>query len=218
MEQNLIQMLAVYALPVIFAITLHEAAHGYVAKIFGDLTAYREGRITLNPLKHIDLVGTILVPLMTVAASMLMSAAPLLFGWAKPVPVNFSSLNNPKRDMRYVAAAGPAANIFMAFLWAALLKTLLTIGWAEPFFISMAKVGIQTNLVLAVLNMVPILPLDGGRVLFSFLPPKLATVFARSEPYGMMLLIFMLVLNILPTIISPFVGLGLVGLSMIFNL
>jgi len=177
MEYNLIQMLAVYALPVIFAITLHEAAHGYVAKRFGDLTAYREGRVTLNPIKHIDPVGTIVIPLVTLAASSLMGGAPLLFGWAKPVPVSFSLLNNPKRDMRYVAAAGPAANILMAFLWAALIKTLMVVGWPEPFFISMAKAGIQTNLVLAVLNMVPILPLDGGRVLFSFLPTKLAVPF-----------------------------------------
>ena len=218
MEYNLIQMLAVYALPVIFAITLHEAAHGYVAKRFGDLTAYREGRVTLNPIKHIDPVGTIVIPLVTLAASSLMGGAPLLFGWAKPVPVSFSLLNNPKRDMRYVAAAGPAANILMAFLWAALIKTLMVVGWPEPFFISMAKAGIQTNLVLAVLNMVPILPLDGGRVLFSFLPTKLAVPFSRTEPYGMMVLLFMLVLNILPALISPFVSLGLVGLSMIFNL
>ena len=214
---NIVQTIAVYALPLIFAITLHEAAHGYVARLFGDNTAYLMGRITLNPIKHIDPVGTILVPLLILFTSTAMGAGGL-FGWAKPVPVNFSNLNNPKRDMRYVAFAGPGANMLMSLMWALMLKAMLLMSISEPFFFEVAKAGIEVNLVLAALNLLPILPLDGGRILFSFLPANLAYSFGRTEPYGMIVLIVLLVLNILPLFIQPFVTAGLSILSTLFNL
>ncbi len=218
MEYNLIQTIAIYALPVIFAITLHEAAHGYVARICGDSTAYLAGRVSINPIKHIDMVGTIIVPLLILAVSKLMGGSGLLFGWAKPVPVNFGKLNHPKTDMRYVAAAGPLANLAMAIAWAALIKTISEVNYPEPFFIEMAKAGIMTNLVLATLNLIPILPLDGGRILLSLLPMNMAISFAKTEQYGMVALILMMMLNILPVLITPFVSLGLSGLSLLFNL
>ena len=163
---NIIQTIAIYALPVIFAITLHEAAHGYVAKHFGDLTAYAQGRVSLNPVKHIDPIGTILLPL----ATLLLGG--ILFGWAKPVPVNFSALRRPKQDMLWVALAGPAANLFMALLWGFAIK----LGVAMPDsdlsrpMILMGEAGIKINIVLLVLNLLPLPPLDGGRVAVSLLP------------------------------------------------
>lgn len=215
---NIVQTIAVYALPLIFAITLHEAAHGYVARLFGDNTAYLMGRITLNPIKHIDPVGTILVPLLILSTSTAIGAGGFLFGWAKPVPVNFSNLNNPKRDMRYVAFAGPGANMLMALMWALVLKAMLLMSISEPFFSEVTKAGIVVNLVLAALNLLPILPLDGGRILFSFLPANMAYSFGRTEPYGMIVLIALLVLNVLPLFIQPFVTAGLSILSTLFNL
>ncbi len=217
MDASIIQTIAVYALPVLFAITLHEAAHGYVAKRFGDPTALMAGRITLNPLKHIDPVGTILVPIAILVSSSLMGVGAFLFGWAKPVPVNFGNLRNPKRDIRYVAFAGPGANFLMALMWAFALKIQVTTGFSEPFFIEMAKAGIVVNLVLAALNLLPILPLDGGRILFSFLPNSAAYSFSRTEPYGMIVLIALLVLGVLPIFIQPVVSAGLGVLSVLFN-
>lgn len=214
----LIQTITVYAIPVLLAITLHEAAHGYIALRCGDQTAKWAGRITLNPLKHIDPVGTILVPLIIVASSYASGLGMFLFGWAKPVPVDIGRLDNPKRDMRYVAFAGPAANFIMAFGWAALFKGLLVTGYPEPFFLEMAKAGIIVNLVLAALNLLPILPLDGGRILFSYLPPAAAYNFGKTERYGMLILVALLLLNVLPIFIQPVVSAGLGVLSTLFNI
>lgn len=217
MDSSIIQTIAVYALPVLFAITLHEAAHGYVARIYGDNTAMYAGRITLNPIKHIDPVGTILVPIAILVSSSLMGIGAFLFGWAKPVPVNFGNLRNPKKDIRFVAFAGPGANFVMALLWALSLKLQFVTGLNEPFFAEMAKAGIVVNLVLAALNLLPILPLDGGRILFSFLPSSAAYSFSRTEPYGMIVLIALLMLGILPMFIQPIVSAGLSVLTLLFN-
>ena len=217
MDSSIIQTIAVYALPVLFAITLHEAAHGYVARMYGDNTAMHAGRITLNPLKHIDPVGTILVPIAILVSSSLLGIGAFLFGWAKPVPVNFGNLNNPKKDIRYVAFAGPGANFAMALIWALALKLQFMTGLNEPFFEEMAKAGIVVNLVLAALNLLPILPLDGGRILFSLLPSSAAYSFSRTEPYGMIVLIALLMLGILPMFIQPIVTAGLGALTFMFN-
>lgn len=217
MDSSIVQTIAVYALPVLFAITLHEAAHGYVARMYGDNTAMLAGRITVNPIKHIDPVGTILVPIAILVSSSLMGIGAFLFGWAKPVPVDFGNLRNPKRDIRFVAFAGPGANFIMALLWAISLKLQILTGLNEPFFAEMAKAGIVVNLVLAALNLLPILPLDGGRILFSFLPSSAAYSFSRTEPYGMIVLIALLMLGILPMFIQPIVSAGLSVLTLLFN-
>ncbi|MBF5003187.1 site-2 protease family protein [Diaphorobacter caeni] len=177
---NLIQTVLIYALPVLFAITVHEAAHGYVARHFGDNTALMMGRITLNPIKHIDPIGTILMPLLLYFAT----SGAFLFGYAKPVPVNFSHLRNPKRDMIWVALAGPLANFIQAILWALLLIVLVAFGVNERFFLAMAKAGVMVNLVMWAFNLFPLPPLDGGRVLVGLLPWKQAQWLARLEPYG----------------------------------
>ena len=205
MEFNLVQTLAIYALPVVFAITLHEAAHGYVARHFGDNTAYVLGRVSLNPLRHVDLVGTILLPLLILVTSKLLGSGGILFGYAKPVPVDFSALRHPKRDMLWVAAAGPFANLFMAVLWALSLK--LTLGAPLGTFTLplglMAEAGISVNLVLMVLNLLPILPLDGGRIAVSLLPNRLAYSYSRLEPYGFPILLVLLFTNTLGVILNP---------------
>ncbi|QFZ87179.1 site-2 protease family protein [Variovorax paradoxus] len=178
---NLIQTVLIYALPVIFAITVHEAAHGYVARHFGDNTAAMMGRVTLNPLKHIDPIGTILMPLMLYFAT----SGAFLFGYAKPVPVNFNRLRHPKRDMIWVALAGPASNFIQAILWAVLLIAIVAAGVNETFFIKMAQGGVLVNLVMWAFNLFPLPPLDGGRVLAGLLPSGPAQNFlARIEPYG----------------------------------
>jgi Zn-dependent protease len=175
---NAIQSVTISILPIIFAITLHEAAHGYVARYFGDSTAFLAGRISLNPLRHIDPIGTVLFPI----ATLLLTG--MLFGYAKPVPVNFNNLRDPKRDMRWVALAGPASNLVMAIGWTLFLKLQIVTGWTEPFFMSMAKAGIWINILFMVLNLIPIPPLDGSRVAFSLMPPRLAWQYARIEPFG----------------------------------
>lgn len=203
MELTLIQQIAVYALPVIFAITLHEAAHGYAARHFGDTTSYMLGRISLNPLRHIDPVGTVLVPLLTLAVG------GILFGWAKPVPVNFSQLRHPKRDMLWVAAAGPAANLFMLLLWAGVMKLAMAMpenSLALPMVL-MGKAGITINAVLMVLNLLPLLPLDGGRIAVSLLPARLAYSYSRLEPYGMIILVLLLFSGMLNAILWPAINL-----------
>ena len=177
---NLIQTVAIYALPVLFAITVHEAAHGYAARHFGDNTAAMLGRITLNPLKHIDPVGTILMPLMLYFAT----SGAFLFGYAKPVPVRFGNLRNPKRDMVWVALAGPGVNFIQAFLWAAVFFILSGTGVNEPFFLKMAQGGILVNLVMFAFNLFPLPPLDGGRILVGLLPYRQAEMVSRVEPYG----------------------------------
>jgi len=203
--ENLIQTIAVYALPVIFAITLHEAAHAYVARYFGDLTAYAQGRVSLNPLRHIDLVGTIIVPLSILLLSKMFGMSGFLFGWAKPVPVNFANLRNPKRDMLWVAAAGPGINLAMALGWALFLKLQAMAGLGEEFFVDMAQVGIVINVVLAVLNLLPLPPLDGGRIMVSLLPHRLAWQFARIEPWGFPILILLMATGVLGGVLSPFI-------------
>ena len=214
MLESLIQTIAIAALPVIFAITLHEAAHGYAARHFGDSTAYMLGRVSLNPLRHIDPVGTVLVPLVTLALG------GILFGWAKPVPVNFNRLRRPKQDMLWVAAAGPAANLFMMFIWAGVMKLGMSMPESSlmlPMAL-MGKAGITINAVLMVLNLLPLPPLDGGRIAVSLLPPRLAYSYARIEPYGMMILIALLFTGLLNTVLWPLVN-GAMGLvSSLFGL
>ncbi|MDP1651383.1 MAG: site-2 protease family protein [Rhodocyclaceae bacterium] len=203
--ENLIQTLAIYAIPVLLAITLHEAAHGYVARHFGDPTAYLAGRISLNPLRHIDPVGTILVPGAILVASKLLGGSAMLFGWAKPVPVDFSRLRNPKRDMLWVAAAGPGTNLLMAIGWAALLK-LITMTSENLYSVPMTRMalaGIEINAVLMLLNLLPIPPLDGGRIAVSLLPHRLAWQFSRLEPYGLAILLVLLFTDILGVILWP---------------
>jgi len=201
MELSIIQKIAIYALPVIFAITVHEAAHGYVAKYFGDMTAYQQGRITLNPLKHIDPFGTILLPALTIMLG------GILFGWAKPVPVDFNRLRNPKKDMLWVAAAGPASNFIMAIFWVFMLK--FSAGTSEAVSVPlslMAQAGISINIVLMVLNLLPLPPLDGGRIAVSLLPMHLARPFSQIERYGFVILIVLLFTGILSKILSPLVN------------
>lgn len=217
---NIIQGIAIYALPVIFAITLHEAAHGYVARHFGDFTAYNEGRISLNPARHIDLVGTILVPLTLFVISKLTIGAGFLFGWAKPVPVNFSNLRQPKRDMLWVAAAGPGANLFMAFFWALVIKLGITMpesSFAKPMVL-MGIAGIEINVMLMVLNLLPLPPLDGGRMAVSLLPHRLAYQFSRIEPYGFMILLVLLFSGVLGTVIWPVINWTKIMIVSIFGL
>jgi Zn-dependent protease len=202
MDVNLlVQTIAIYALPVLFAITLHEAAHGYVARYFGDMTAHAQGRISLNPARHIDVIGTIVVPL----AILLLSGGKFLFGWAKPVPVNYSALRKPRRHMAWVAAAGPGANLVMALAWAVLLKISLLLP-ADEFFHAMARAGIIVNLVFMFLNLLPILPLDGGRILASLLPSRAAWQYSKLEPWGIPLLLLLLVTNVLSFVLEPLVG------------
>jgi len=199
---GIIQTITVYAIPVLLAITLHEAAHGYVARMFGDSTAYMLGRVTLNPVKHIDPIGTVLVPLVMVTLSGFM------FGWAKPVPVNFNNLRNPKRDMIWVAAAGPGTNLLQAILWAILWGLLRSAEVTETFFFAVAQAGVQVNLILMALNLLPLPPLDGGRILVGLLPDKLGYAVSRVEPYGFFILIALLVTNTLAFFLTPFLRFG----------
>lgn len=211
---QLIQTVALAAIPVLFAITLHEAAHGYVARHFGDMTAYQAGRISLNPLHHIDPFGTIILPLLT------LWMGGILFGWAKPVPVNFAMLRNPKKDMLWVAIAGPASNLVMALGWAFFYKIGVTFPesyFAEPL-LGMAMWGIKINVVLMVLNLLPLPPLDGGRVAISMLPQRQAFQLARIEPYGMFILIFLAVTPILGLLLSPPIELVYKSLSLLFGI
>jgi len=201
---QLIQTLAIYALPVLFAITLHEAAHGYVARHFGDMTAHAQGRISLNPGRHIDLIGTIVVPLVI----LFLSGYKFLFGWAKPVPVNYSALRKPRQHMAWVAAAGPGSNLLQALIWAGALK--LAVAAPENMFSVplrlMSEAGIVVNLVFMFLNLLPILPLDGGRILASLLPSRAAWQYARLEPLGLPLLVILLLTNMLSVVLEPLVG------------
>ncbi len=214
-ELSLVQKAAVVALPVLFAITLHEAAHGYVARYFGDMTAYAAGRISLNPLRHIDPVGTILVPLIS------LFAAQVLFGWAKPVPVNFANLRNPKKDMLWVALAGPMSNMLMAFMWAVVFK----IGAgpaagtaAEAWLMLIGACGIFVNLVFTLLNLLPLPPLDGGRVAVSLLPHAWAWRLARTERFGFIILIALLASGVLNTILSPLLHAAVIAIGALFNI
>ena len=204
-SSNLIQTVLIYALPVLFAITVHEAAHGYVAKYFGDNTAQSMGRITLNPLKHIDPIGTILMPLLLYFAT----SGAFLFGYAKPVPVNFSNLRNPKRDMIWVSLSGPMANFLQAILWALMFVMLDGMGINERFFVSMAKAGVMVNLVMWAFNLFPLPPLDGGRVLVGLLPWKQAQWMARMEPYGFFIVMALVIMGVVSTYwLQPLMSIG----------
>ena len=193
---NLIQTVAIYAIPVLFAITIHEAAHGYAALHFGDNTAAMMGRITLNPIKHIDPVGTILMPLMLYFAT----SGAFLFGYAKPVPVNFGALRNPKRDMVWVALAGPASNFVQAIFWAIVFTVLVGAGLQERFFLEMAKAGVLVNLVMWAFNLFPLPPLDGGRILVGLLPWKQAQLVSRLEPWGFFIVMGLVIAGVVGTL------------------
>ena len=202
---DLIQTVLIYTLPVLFAITVHEAAHGYAARYFGDYTATMLGRVTLNPIKHIDPVGTILIPLALYFAT----SGNFLFGYAKPVPVNFGQLRNPKRDMIWVALAGPASNFLQAIFWGVLLVVLDGSGINERFFVEMCRAGILVNLVMWAFNLFPIPPLDGGRILAGLLPPKAAYTLSRIEPYGFFIVLALVMLGILGKLwLAPLMAIG----------
>ena len=189
---NIIQNILIYALPVLLAITVHEAAHGYAAKRLGDNTAFMMGRVTLNPIKHIDPIGTILMPLL-----LIFSGSPFLFGYAKPVPVRFGNLNHPKRDMVWVALAGPASNLVMALIWGVVFYLLQGAGLTEPFFLKMAQGGILVNAVMFAFNLFPLPPLDGGRILVGLLPYKQAELVSRVEPWGFFIVMGLVVTGII---------------------
>lgn len=192
---NLIQTVLIYALPVLFAITVHEAAHGYVARHFGDNTAYVQGRVTLNPLKHIDPIGTIAMPLMLYFAT----SGAFLFGYAKPVPVNFGALRHPRRDSVWVALAGPASNFIQALLWGALFIVLRAFEVEERFFLGMCRAGVLVNLVMWAFNLFPLPPLDGGRVLVGLLPPRPAYALSRIEPWGFFIVLGLVLVGVVGT-------------------
>ena len=201
MDLTIIQKFAAYSLPIIFAITVHEAAHGYAAKYFGDMTAFHLKRISLNPIRHIDPMGTIVLP-----ALLFFLQAGFIFGWAKPVPVDFSNLRNPKKDMLWVALAGPGANLIMAIFWTIIYSNQLFFpNMAQSFIGVMAIAGIQINIVLMVLNLLPLPPLDGGRVAVSLLPYPWSGKLAGLERYGFFILIFLLATGILGAILSPLI-------------
>lgn len=195
----LIQTVAVYAIPVILAITLHEAAHAFAAKYFGDLTAYSQGRMSLNPVVHIDVLGTIIIPLLLYFST----NGEFIFGYAKPVPVNFGALRKPKRDMAWVALAGPVANFVMAFLWMVLALLLVSFQIEQEFFYRMAQAGLMTNLVMFAFNLFPIPPLDGGRIVVSLLPNRQAYQFAKIEQYGFFIVLALVFLKVLHVWMYP---------------
>ncbi len=193
---HLIQTVALYALPVLFAITVHEAAHGYAARHFGDNTAWKLGRVTLNPMRHIDPVGTILMPLLLYFAT----SGAFLFGYAKPVPVRFGNLRNPKRDMIWVALAGPGANFVQALLWGILLFVLQGSGVSEPFFLKMCQGGVLVNVVMFAFNLFPLPPLDGGRILVGLLPHRQAEWVSRVEPWGFFIVMALVIMGVVSSL------------------
>jgi len=203
-EINVVQRIAIWILPVVFAITVHEVAHGWMAKRFGDRTAQMLGRLTLNPIKHIDPIGTLLVP------GLLLLMGGFIFGWAKPVPVTPENLRNPKRDMAWVAVAGPASNLLMAAMWAGVLKLGLVLGasasWVAVPLVYMGGAGISINIMLCVLNLLPLPPLDGGRILAALLPGPMSARFGQIEPYGMIILLALLITGLLGKILLPMVN------------
>jgi Zn-dependent protease len=201
---QLIQTLLIYALPVIFAITVHEAAHGYAARHFGDNTAYMLGRVSLNPIKHIDPLGTIVMPIMLYFAT----SGAFVFGYAKPVPVQFGRLGNPKRDMVWVALAGPGANLAQALLWGIALYLMAAMGLSEPFFVKMCQAGMLVNVVMFAFNLFPLPPLDGGRVLVGLLPYKQAVMVSRVEPWGFFIVLGLVLAGVIGTLwLRPIMGL-----------
>ncbi|MFJ1267053.1 site-2 protease family protein [Legionella lytica] len=217
-EFTLIQQVCIWALPVLLAITLHEAAHAYVANLCGDTTAKMFGRLSLNPIRHIDLVGTIIIPIVVGV----LSNFQFVIGYAKPVPINWSRFKNPRRDMILVTLAGPFSNIFMAFLWAAAFKVATHMhpetSMAALFLLMSARAGMVINLVLAALNLLPLPPLDGSRVVMSLLPQRQAMAYAQIEPYGFFILILLMITGILNYIMLPIINMGFFVLSSIFQL
>ena len=200
-DLSLVQKISIWVVPVLLAITVHEVAHGYIARRLGDNTAFMLGRLTLNPLKHVDPVGTLLIPGM-----LLLLQAGFIFGYAKPVPINWKNLHNPKRDMALVAVAGPVANLLMAFAWALLLRLGVLLGGSGIALVYMGVAGISINAILMVLNLLPLPPLDGGRVMTGLLPGPLAYKFSRIEPYGFFILIGLLVTGVLGYILWPLIS------------
>jgi Zn-dependent protease len=193
---ELVQTISTHAIPVLLAITLHEAAHGYAARQLGDDTAWQMGRVTLNPFPHIDLVGTVIMPLMLFFAT----SGQFLFGYAKPVPVDFSRLRHPKRDMVWVALAGPGVNLFQAFAWAVLIYLLSGMGSEERFFVEMAQAGVLVNLVMFAFNLFPLPPLDGGRIVVGLLPMRLAIAFSHIERYGFFIVMGLVLMGVINTL------------------
>ncbi|WP_027812912.1 site-2 protease family protein [Burkholderia cenocepacia] len=214
MDASLIQTIAVYALPVIFAITLHEAAHGYAARLLGDNTAYAMGRVSFNPMRHIDPLGTIAIPL----AMYFLTSGAFLFGYAKPVPVSFGNLRNPRWGSLWVALAGPACNFVQALVWGLLTLVLPAVGVDEPFFTRMAFAGVSANLVLGVLNLFPLPPLDGGRILAALLPTRQSIALSRIEPYGFIIVLVLVTTGVLTNFwLRPLVNVGYAVLSAILS-
>ena len=217
MNLSLPQLIAVYAIPVILAITLHEAAHAWLAARLGDPTARLQGRVSANPLRHVDPIGTLLVPALILLVGKALGAGGLLFGWAKPVPVDASAFRSPRRDLGLVAAAGPGANLLMALGWAILLKLLVLWSVQVEFLVLMAQAGILCNLGLAILNLLPVPPLDGGRIVASLLPLRAAIVWYRLERFGLLIVLALLATGLLGAIITPAIGLGVDLISWLFN-
>lgn len=213
MTLSLIEKIIFFSVPIIFAITLHEAAHGFVAKYFGDDTAYVQGRVSLNPLRHIDPIGTVLVPLI-----FLLLPGNFLFGWAKPVPVNFNALRSPKKHMLWVAAAGPAANLVMAFGWAFIFSMAPLTGSLVQATQAVAVAGIIINVMLMVLNLLPILPLDGGRIAMSLLPDSAGRAYSKLEPYGIIIVVALLISGVLGRLLGPLIDAGVKIITGIFSL
>jgi len=201
LELNLVQKIAVWVVPVLLAITVHEVAHGWIARKLGDNTAFMLGRLTLNPLKHVDPMGTIVIP-----GLLLLMQAGFIFGYAKPVPINWKNLRHPKRDMALVAAAGPGANLLMAIGWALLIRLGLLLGETGMALVLMGVAGITINIILMVLNLLPLPPLDGGRVMTGLLPGPWAYKFSRIEPYGFFILIALLVTGVLGMVLWPVIS------------
>jgi Zn-dependent protease len=204
LEVSLVQQISAWLMPVLLAVTVHETAHGWVARLFGDKTAEMQGRLTLNPIKHIDPVGTIIVP-----GLMLLLPGGFVFGWAKPVPVDWRNLKRPKQDMAWVAAAGPMSNLLMALAWALLARFSMGLpaeSWMKAPLLFMGVAGIFINTILMVLNLLPLPPLDGGRVVTGLLPSPYAYRFARIEPYGFFILLALLMTGVLGVVMWPFVN------------
>ncbi|MEN9372781.1 MAG: hypothetical protein RIR79_333 [Pseudomonadota bacterium] len=212
--ENIIQTIAIYAIPVLFAITVHEAAHAYAAKYFGDKTAWMLGRVTLNPINHIDPIGTILMPLLLYVAT----AGTFLFGYAKPVPVRFGNLRNPKRSMMWVALAGPASNLAMAWCWGVLLFVIKALEVEETFFLDMCKAGILVNVVMFAFNLFPLPPLDGGRILVGLLPMRQAIAVSRIEPWGFFIVMALVLMGVVSKLwMQPVMAVSLAFLRLLWS-